>query len=215
MLKILGFFVGALFTVWAFNKFVPSDTREEILETTDSVIVATANKIEQADLGEIVEQGTNVIQEAASTVGHKVDNANIGEIVDQGTDILQNVATSVGDKVESLQTQNGDEKDSVQTIDGAEQAEALDEMVEQLPIPVTLIVSIEFSNKNSAGNVLSKLIKKDELAGMSLKTVEVGNVQNYAIALTAPSRQEAMQQWETFKAHSGGVALEDGPIEID
>ncbi len=86
MLKILGFFVGALFTVWAFNKFVPSDTREEILETTDSVIVATANKIEQADLGEIVEQGTNVIQEAASTVGHKVDNANIGEIVDQGTD---------------------------------------------------------------------------------------------------------------------------------
>lgn len=216
MLKILGFFVGALFTVWAFNKFVPSDTREEILDTTDSVIVATANKIDEADISGIVEQGTNALQEAASTVSDKVDSANIGEIVEQGTDIIQDVASSVGDKVDSLQDSN---QQNAEQVDGSSNDSAqngsADQVVQQLSVPVTLIITEPYQDKASAARILKLINKDSSLAGISLQTYHVGETDGHTIALTGMSKQEAYEQWEIFKRAMPAIALLNGPKEVD
>lgn len=49
MLKILGFFVGVLFTVWAFNKYIPQNTQQNIIEATDVVITEAVEKIQNVN----------------------------------------------------------------------------------------------------------------------------------------------------------------------
>jgi len=38
MLKLLGFFVGALLVIWAFNKFVPKGNQEKIIAVTEQTV---------------------------------------------------------------------------------------------------------------------------------------------------------------------------------
>jgi cytoskeletal protein RodZ len=178
MLKILGFLVGALFTIWAFNKFVSEENQEQILEATDVVANVVADQLEQADIQQIVERSTQAVQHAVDAV----EAAENKPTVDQ-TDI-------------DVQ-QNEDE--------AATEMEVITEVVEVTSEPVEMIVSIGFDKKHRAEGQLVYLLKKESLKGINLRVDKVTASQKFAVILVSGSREEAMIHFELIKVYMGDI----------